>query len=375
MVKIIAVQGRKGLKRFIHFNYRLYKGNPYAVPELYFDLERTLNPKKNAAFEFCQVIYFIAVKDGKDVGRIAGIVNEHANQRWNEKTVRFGWIDFVEDIEVAQALLKAVEDWGREKGMDKIEGPLGFADFDREGMLTEGFDQQSTIATPYNPPFYPRYMEQLGYQVGNKWIEMRLTVPDQLPASYDKIANFVMDRYNLRFVEFNNKKELVRDWGHKIFEVFNRAYVDVYGYYSLSEKQIEQYIKQYMGLVDKRMISLIVNEKNELVGAGIAMPSLSDACQKANGRLFPFGWWHLLKALYLKHSKVFDLLLLGVVPEYQNMGVNAMLLASVGKNIQQMGFKFGETNLEMETNSQVIAMWKAVDRKIHKRRCTFIKQL
>lgn len=375
MVEIVSVSGRKGLKRFIHFNYRLYKGNPYAVPELYFDLERTLNPKKNAAFEFCQVIYFIAVKDGKDVGRIAGIVNEHANQRWNEKTVRFGWIDFVEDIEVASALLKAVEDWGREKGMDKIEGPLGFADFDREGMLTEGFDQQSTIATPYNPPFYPQYMEQLGYQVGNKWIEMRLTVPDTLPASYDKIAGYVMDRYNLHFVEFNRKKELVREWGHKIFEVFNRAYVDIYGYYALSEKQIEQYINQYMGIVDRRMIALIVNEKNELVAAGIAMPSLSDACQKANGRLFPFGWWHLLKALYLKHSKVFDLLLLGVIPEYQNMGVNAMLLSRFGKNIQEMGFQYGETNLEMETNSQVIAMWKAVDHKIHKRRCTFIKQL
>ena len=204
---------------------------------------------------------------------------------------------------------------------------------------------------------------------------MRLTVPETLPDSYDRIANYVMNRYNLHFVEFTRKKDLVRDWGYKIFEVFNKAYVDIYGYYALSEKQIEQYIKQYMGLVDKRMISIIANDKNELVAAGISMPSLSDACQKANGRLFPFGWWHLLKALYWKHSKVFDLLLLGIVPEYQNMGVNAMLLARVGQNIKKMGFKYGETNLEMEENAQVIAMWKAVDRKIHKRRCTFIKQL
>lgn len=375
MVEIISVSGRRGLRKFIHFNYRLYKGNPYAVPELYFDLERTLNPKKNAAFEFCKAKYFMALKDGKEVGRIAGIINDHANQRWQEKTVRFGWIDFVEDIEVAKALLEAVEDWGRENGMEKIEGPLGFADFDREGMLTEGFDQQSTIATPYNPPFYPKFMEQLGYQVGNKWLEMRITVPETLPERHAKIADFVMNRYKLHFVEFKSMKELAREWGYKMFEVFNKAYVDIYGFYPLSQGQIEQYIKQYISLVDRRMISLIANDRDEVVAVGIAMPSLSDACQKANGRLLPSGWWHLLKAMYWKYSKVLDLLLLGVVPEYQSMGVNSILLEHMGQNFKKMGFQFAETNLEMESNTQVIAMWKAFDCKIHKRRCTFIKQL
>lgn len=372
---IKKVSSKKELKTFIRFNYELYKGNPYSVPDLYDDMLNTFSSKKNAAFEFCEAEYFLAYKDNKVVGRVAAIINNRANQTWDKKEVRFGWIDFIDDEEVSSALLKAVEDWGKQKGMDTITGPLGFTDMDAEGMLIEGFDQLGTMATIYNYPYYPQHMEKLGFEKDADWVEFKLYVPDQLPEKFVRISEIILQKYKLKIKKLTRKEIKEKHYGQKIFDLINEAYAPLYGFSEMTQGQIDQYVNTYLPLLDLRMVSIVETEDGELVAAGISMASLSKALQKAKGRILPFGWFYLLKALFIKRPKVLDLLLVGVKPEYQSKGVNALLFYDLVPTFKKMGFVYGESNPELEENKKVQAQWSAFESVQHKRRRAFKKAI
>jgi GNAT superfamily N-acetyltransferase len=379
-IEIREVGSKSDLKKYIRFNYLMYKNCPYAVPDLLEDTLDTFNPKKNAAFEFCDVAHFLAYRDNKIVGRVTAIINKKANATWNTKVVRFGWIDFIDDPEVSKALLSTVEKWGKERGMEQIEGPLGFTDMDPEGMLTWGYDQLGTMATIYNFPYYPQHMEQHGFGTATDWIERKIFVPTDEnladSAKYFRVAKMSAERYHLRVKKLKNMKEIKREnYGQKIFNIINEAYAPLFGYSAMNEKQIDQYVKMYLPLVDLRMETLVVNEDDEVVAVGLSMPSLSRAIQKAKGRLFPFGWYHLAKALFFKHSKTIDLLLIAVKPEYQNKGVNAILFADLIPIFQKMGFTNAESNPQLDTNEKSKVQWIHLDNVVHKRRRCYVKDI
>ena len=375
-VEIRKVTTKKELKRFIRFNYELYKDNPYSVPDLYEDMKGTFSKEKNAALEFCDSECFLAYKDGKIVGRVAAIINNRANEAWNQKTVRFGWIDFIDDIEVSTALIDTVKQWGKERGMTEIQGPLGFTDMDAEGMLIEGFDQISTMATIYNYDYYPRHIEQMGMEKATDWVEMKLYVPDAIPEKHQRIAKIVCEKYGLRIVKPRNKKK-IRQSGlaHDIFRLINEAYKPLFGYSEMTEKQIDQYVNTFLPILDLRMVTLVQNDQDELVAVGISMASLSVALQKAKGKLFPFGWWHLAKALFWKRPDNLDLLLVAVRPDYQKKGANALLFTDLIPVYQQMGFRYAESNPELESNANVQNQWQYFETEVHKRRRCYKQEL
>lgn len=378
-ITIKKVETKEDLKAFIEFHYDLYEGNEYDVPNLYSDEVNTLSKDKNAAFDFCVADYYLAIRDNKVVGRVAAIINNKANEKWDQKRVRFGWIDFIEDKEVLEALLKAVEDFGKAHGMNEIVGPLGFTDMDPEGMLTWGFDQLGTMPTIYNYDYYPRLLESLpGYEVDNRYVEYKLFVPDTVPEKYAKIAEMIQNRYNLRIKKLTKKDIFEGGYGKKIFELINSTYKDLYGFSELSEKQIDQYINMYFPFADLSLITLVedASADNKLVGIGITLPSLSEALQKCKkGRLFPFGWFHLLRAIKFHKTKIVDLLLIGVLPEYRMKGVNALIFADLIPRYQAYGFEWGETQVEMETNANVQSQWETLNPVMHKRRNCYKKVL
>ncbi|MCD7900814.1 MAG: N-acetyltransferase [Bacteroides sp.] len=375
-VTIRQVTNKKELHQFIRFNYELYKNNPYSVPDLYDDMINTFSKEKNAAFEFCEAAYFLAYKDEKLVGRIAGILNHRSNKIWNKKEVRFGWIDFIDDLEVSCALIKAVEDWGKARGMNQIQGPSGFTDFDAEGMLVEGFDQLSTMATIYNYPYYPKHIEKIGFEKDADWVEFKIYIPDAIPEKHKRISELIQKKYNLKIKKFTSAKKIATEYGQEIFKLMNEAYQSLYNYVPLSQKQIDQYIKMYLPIVDLRMITLITDAEDKLVAVGLSMPSLSQALQKAKGRMLPFGWYYLVKALYFKRrAKMLDLLLVAVKPEYQNKGVNALLFYDLIPIYQKLGFIFAESNPELEMNGKVQAQWDYFKTEQHKRRRAFTKKI
>ena len=378
-IQIKRVETKKDLKRFIEFHYDLYKGNPYDVPNLYSDEVNTLSKDKNAAFDFCEAEYFLALKEGKIVGRVAAIINHKANEKWKKKDVRFGWIDFIDDIEVSRALFEAVEEYGRKKGMNDIVGPLGFTDMDPEGMLTWGFDKLGTMATIYNYEYYPQHMEKLGgWEKDNDYVEYYLVVPEKSPEKYTKIAEMVEKRYNLHVRKLTKKDIFQGGYGKKLFDLINLTYSDLYGFSELTDRQIDQYVKMYFPFADLNLVTVIEdgNKDNQLAGLGITIPSLSHALQKCRrGRLFPFGWWHLLRAIKFHKTDGVDLLLMGFLPEYRSKGANALLFADLIPRYVNYGFKWGETQVEMESNEGVQSQWGPLDPINHKKRRCYRRSL
>lgn len=374
-ITIKKVTSRKELKTFIRFNYELYKNNPYSVPDLLGDMLNTYDRNKNAAFEFCEADYFLAYKDGRLVGRVAAIINHRANERWKVKNVRFGWIDFIDDEEVSAALLQTVENWGRERGMEAMQGPLGFTDMDAEGMLVEGFDQLSTMATIYNYPYYSKHMERYGMEKDVDWVEYRIKVPTDEPDKHKRISALVQKKFGLQIKKYKSSKKIAREYGQKIFELINEAYAPLYGYSPLSEGQIRQYVKMYLPILDLDMVTLVTDAEDELVAVGVSMPSLSEALQKAKGKFFPFGWFHLLKALFWKHPDTLDLLLVAVKPEYKNKGINGLLFSDLIKVYNQKGYVWAESNPELEMNEAVQRQWDYFEHTQHKRRRAYKKAL
>ena len=381
-VDIRRVTDKRGLEAFIQLHYDLYRGNPYDAPNLHSDELHTLSRDRNSAFEFCEAEYFLAYKDGRVVGRVAAIINHRYNEQWQRPAVRFGWIDFIDDLEVSRALLKAVEDWGREKGMKEIIGPLGFTDMDPEGMLTRGFDQLGTMATLYNFADYPQHMEQMeGYEKDNDYVEYKVFVPKEgMPDKMRRVAELTMERYNLR-VKKLTKQEVFgpEKYGHRVFDVINRTFGHLYGYSTMSEKQIDEYVEMYFKFLDLNMVTLIEDHSlpdHPVIGVGITLPSLTRALQKCrNGRLLPFGWWHIVRALKFHKTDIVDCLLIGVLPEYRSKGANALLFYDLIPIYQKHGFLWGETHVEMETNGKVQSQWGYFDHEQHKRRRCYKKAL
>lgn len=378
-VEIRKVETEKDLKTFIDFHYDLYAGSPYDVPNLYIDEKNTFDKHKNAAFDFCTAEYYLAYKDGKVAGRVAAIINYRVNKHWNRQDVRFGWIDFIDDLEVSRALFDAVAAYGRENGMTAMVGPLGFSDMDPEGMLTWGFDKLGTMATIYNYDYYPRHMEQMGgWAKDNDYVEYFLPVPDKVPEKYAKIASLVEKRYNLHVKKLTRKDVFQGGWGRKLFEIINATYTNLYGFVSLTDRQIDQYVKMYMPMVDLNLVTVIVdgNKNDAVAGMGITIPSLSHALQKCRrGRLLPTGWWHVLRAIKFRKTEGVDLLLVGFLPEYRAKGANALLFSDLIPRYNEYGIKWGESQVEMESNEGVQGQWGALDPINHKRRRCYRKEL
>lgn len=374
-VQIKVASSKKEMKIFARFGNKLYKDNKFYVPSMPLDDLNTFNKEYNAAFEFSEAEFYLAYKDNKVVGRVAAIINHKANEAWKVKQVRFGWIDFIDDLEVSEALLNAVVEFGKARGMNQIVGPLGFTDFDPEGMLVEGFDRLSTMALIYNYPYYPEHMKKHGYYKETGWVEYRITLPESVPERHKKIADAVKERYNLKLLKKTRSQIMKENYGQKVFKLINETYCVLYGYSLLSEKQIDQFVGVYLSLIDTKMLTFVEDAEGNLIGAAITMPSLSEALQASRGEIFPFGWWHLLKAMFWKKPDTLDMLLIGVRPDYQNKGVNSLLMVDLIETYKKLGFKYAETNANLETNVKVQAMWQPFERELHKRRWVFGKEI
>ena len=376
MVEIREVKSTSELKQFIQFYYDLYRGCDCAVPFLYFDEMATLRSDKNPSFECCEAQYFLAYKDGKIVGRVAAIINRRANERWNCHQVRFGWFDFIDDLEVSTALLKAVEDWGRERGMVEMAGPLGFIDTDREGMLVEGFDQLASMYVNYNYPYYPRHIEQMsGFKKDNDYVECKVKVPQVVPEKFVKVTDMVRRRYGLKVHKFTRHELIEEGYGRKVFDLLNATYADLYGFSQLSDRQIDKLVNDYIKIADLNLVTAIMDAE-KMVGFGITFPSFSRALQKTrDGRLFPFGWWHVLKILKWHKTPIVDLLLIGVLPEYRAKGANALIFNDLIPYFQQYNFEYAETGPMMETNEGVLSQWQYLEATVHRRHRCYRKLL
>jgi hypothetical protein len=371
-LQIKEVRTPHELRQFVSFPYKLYKKNAYWVPPLRSDEFLSLRKDKNPAFDFCDASYWLAMKNGTIVGRIAGIINKRYNEKWHARSARFGWFDFIDDSEISSSLLKTVERWAKENGMAFLHGPLGFTDMDGEGALVEGFEEVSTLGALYNYPYYPKHIEQAGFTKDADWIEYEVTMHGRLIEDIRRIAEIVLKRNNLKVLQVKRSKELL-PYGKEIFKLLNGAYKDLYGFVELSDKQIDLYIKQYFGFILPEYVPVVLDNTGAIVAFGITMPSMSRAFQKNRGRLFPFGFIHVLHAL--KHNTRADLYLTAVRPDMQNKGVNAILIHEVNKVFVKNNIEKVETNRELELNSKVQAQWKFFDKRQHKRRRSYKKEL
>ena len=374
-INIVPVQTKRQMNQFIDFTLDLYRNSPYYVPELAFDVRATLDPKKNPAFEFCQAQPYLALKDGKVAGRVVALINDRVNEKWEQKIVRFSWIDFIEDYDVCKALLDTVVAWGKERGMTTLQGPMGFTDFDREGALTWGYDRIATMATTYNYPYYIDFYERYGLEKGAEWKEMLVTLPSELPEKFARLTDVVKERYRLRVHFAKSAREIKQHHAKPIFNLLNTCYADLYGFAKLSDRQIDKYVNDYISFADMSLLPLIFNEQNELVGCALMIPSLAKALVKTRGKLFPFGWWHLVKSLYLKHDDTVEFLLIAIRPDYQAKGVNSLIVSSLYKVFQEKGYKYAETNCELEDNHKMLNFWNNLPHEVHKRRRAFVKDI
>lgn len=365
---------KKELTKYVKFGIEHYKGNDCYVPPLVMDDVNTLRPDKNPAFEFCEAQSFMAYRDNKAVGCITAIINKQVNEKSGEKVLRFGFVEFIDDNEVVDALFAAAIAWGKERGMTKMVGPMGFSDLDKEGMLIEGFDRLGTMATIYNYPYYPQHMERMGFEKDVDWVEYLIKIPDGVPEKHQRIAEIVKRKYNLKSVKFKSRKKIKDDYGQALFELINETYSDLYGYSPLTPRQINHYIDLYLGILRLDDISVIVDAEDKLVAVGISMASFSKALRKSRGKMFPFGWWHLLKPLRGKVDTV-DLLLIAVKPEYQSKGVVALIFSDLIPNYIKTGYVQAESNVELEGNESVQKQWEYFEREQHKRRRAYKKEI
>ena len=374
-IVIKKVSDKAELKEFVYFNINLYKGCDQYMPPLIYDELATLNREKNPAFDHCEAEYFLAYKDGEIVGRIAAIINHKANEIWNQKNARFSFVDFIDDAEVANKLFGTAESWARHKGMTHIQGPLGFTDLDHEGLLIEGFDRISTMLTSYSYPYYKTHIENMGYVKDQDWNEYLISIPKEIPERFDRVGQIVQKRFGLIVKHFSSKKEALQ-YADGVFRLLNKAYKNLYGYVELTDKQIEYYINMYIPMLRLDFFKVILRqEDHRIVGFGIGLPSLAVALQKAKGKFLPTGWLHLFRALKSNENKVLDLLLIGVDPEYQGKGVNALIFNEFILSANKLGFEIAESNPELELNTRVQSMWDGLEAEQHKKRRAYIKEL
>lgn len=371
-VQVREVGNLRELKSFIRFPFSLYRGHPCWVPSLTFDELNTLRRDRNPAFDHCEARYWLAYRDGRAVGRIAAIINRLHIEKWGQRYMRFGWMDFVDDRAVSAALLKTVEAWAVEAGLAAVHGPLGFTDLDREGMLIEGFDELGTLATNFNHPYYPDHLTALGYDKDIDWVEFELLVPCEPNETIARIAEIALRRNKLTLLQVKNKKALLA-YTHALFELLDQEFKHLYGVVPLTERQVEYYVKQYFGFVTPDFVPIVLDQDGRMAAFGVIMPSLSRALQKSGGDLFPFGFIHLLRAL--KKNDRADLYLTAVRSEYQGKGVNAILMDRMQRVLKRLGITKVESNPELETNHNVQDQWKYYEKRQHKRRRCFIRHL
>ena len=374
-VTIKTVQSRADLRNFVKFPLHLYKDCPYYVPGLFMDEMGTLDPKKNPMGKYARWELFLAYKDGKIAGRVAAIINQIANRDWNHDEVRFGWIDFVDDKEVSRALIEAVAAFGKQHGMTTMTGPLGFTDFDSEGCVIEGFDDISSYALRFNYPYYGEHFEALGFGKVNDWLEYRIFVPDKVPEKVSKASALLQERYNLHIRKITKKQIRSEKYGQKMFDLVNRTYCELFDFTVLPQEVMDHYIDSFLGLLDFKYVTLVEDAAGKMVALAVTMPSIARAVQKGRGYLFPFGWWHLVKSMYLKHEEALELLLIAVDPEYRNRGVHAILFNEIIPNLIEGGFKYGESNAEMETNNSIQNVWNLYEKEFKRRRRVFSKEI
>ena len=371
-LEVHEVNSRRNLREFILFPFSLYKDCPYWIPPLIREELTLFDRSKNPAFEFCECRQWIVRKNGKAVGRIAGII--HGLEAESSKTARFGWIDFIDDPEVSKLLLHQVETWFKAKDIEQIHGPFGFNDMDPEGMLVEGFDSPATITTIFNFDYYPSHLEQLGYKKSADWIEWNIGPVVDTPDRLRKGAQLVEKRFKVRSKRFHGKKELI-EWAAEMFKVLNQSFQHLHGFQTLSPRQIEFYLHKYLSFIDPQFISIIINDRDEVVGFGIAMPSLSQAFKKARGRLFPFGILHILRGI--RHREEIEMCLIGVRPDYQRKGIIALIFRDMNTAFFRSGFKTVRSNAVLEDNKEVHKLFRVYGDllKVHKRRRCYTKTL
>ena len=380
-IDVVKIGSKRELHDFIRVPYHIYEHCPQYVPDLESSICELFDPQKNPAFEFSHIQPFVAYSLGDDqsaktpVGRIVGIINRKANERWQTRHVRFALIEFVDDEEVSRALVDAVAQWGRSFGMDAIEGPMGITDFDKEGMLVEDFHLTGTMNTIYNPAYYPRHMEALGFRKAVDWLQVRIQVPQEVPARYARTAQYAREQIGLRVIKLTNSDIIKGGYGKKVFDLLNTAYHSIFGFSELSERQVNDFMDKYLKLIDKKLIPVVVNDQEEIVGVAITMGCLSHAMQKAKGRLWPIGWWHLLKAMKWQREESAEMLLVAVRPDYQGMGVNALFFDDLIPIYNQYGFRWAETGPQLEDNVRELSQWKPLNPEFVKRRRCFIKEI
>jgi len=371
-----AVQTKCQMNDFLSLPRKIYRGNSCYVPDIESDVRSWFDSKHNPGLQHCDIVPFVAYNEkGEAVGRIVGIINRKANQIWKGSCVRFGWIEFVDDTDVSRALLKAVEDWGRNKGMDSIQGPLGISDFDKEGMLIEDFDKMGTAITIYNPPYYPEHMRLHGYNKEVDWVQVKVEIPAEVPKRFVRVQTLVGDMYGLKVKKLTPHEVFKEGYGRKIFKLLNEAYSQLFGYTPHSEEEADAFVAQYIRMLDLSMLPMVEDSEGNLVACSITMPNLARALQKSGGRMFPFGWYHLLQALKFKHEEEVELLLIAVHPEWQALGINALLFADLIPIFNKKGFRWAETGPMLEDNMKVLTQWKVFNHKIYKRRRCFSKEI
>ena len=374
-IVIREVTTKRELNRFVQFGIDLYKDNPFYCPPIVFDEVNTFNPKGNPALEVCDFVIYMAYRNGEIVGRIVGIVNHRANEAWGVKKCRFGWFDFVDDYEVFKSLIDAVAEWGREKGMTCLNGPVGFTDFDHQGLLIEGFNYNAPMASLYTHPYYMAHYERYGLRKEADWIEYQITPPAEAPERMRRVVQLVENRYGLHVVKVKNSRELRKRYGYSYFDVLDSAYQKLYNYQPMTQRQKQYYCKMYFPILNFDFVTMVANERDEIVAVGLGMPSLSQALRKCRGRMFPFGWYHLIKALKAKKMTDFDLLLIAVRPDYQDKGVTALIFNEMTPHFQKYGIQRVETTAILETNHKSLANFAEFDHIQHKRRRAFIRDI
>lgn len=373
-LRIIKVNSPREMSDFIHVTDRIYRDCTQYVPDFESDIRGLFDHRKNPGLEFSDIQPFVAYRGNAPVGRIVGIINRKANEKWNIRNVRFSMIEFIDDPEVSSALIGAVETWGKERGMEKIHGPLGVTDFDKEGMLVEDFNLKGSMTAIYNPPYYPRHMEALGFEKEVDWQQVRIRIPEEVPARYARTAQYAREQIGLT-VKKCSKRELLGECGQQVFRLFNAAYAPIFGFSELSPRQVNSFLRKYLVLIDTRLIPVVFNKEGEIVGAAVTMASLVEALQKSRGRLLPFGWWHLLRSMKLKHEGCAEMLLVAVRPDYQGLGVNALFFDDLIPVFNKYGFRWAETGPQLEDNIRELTQWKPLKPEFVKRRRCYVKRL
>ncbi len=372
MITIKEISSKKDIKIFTDFPIKLYKKNPYYVPCFFADELKMLNPKTNPAYSYCETKLFLAFKENKIVGRICALINKSYNEKKNLKQMRFCRFDVIDDLDVTRFLFAEVEKWARERNLNQIVGPIGFSDLDKQGLLVEGFEEESNTITLYNHPYYLKHLEELGFRKDADWVEYQVFTPASLSDRINRLSSVITTRYGYHVIKVKSKKE-VRPYVREAFNLVNLAFEHLYGVVHLSDAQVEDVVKQFISLVNFEFLYLITNKENDLIGFGLLLPSMNKATKQSNGRLFPLGIFRVLRDL--KHYRVMDMYLIAVKPEYHNLGVNALILAEGIKSCIKMGVEYAETGPELETNLEVQAQWKDFETRQHRRRRCLVRDL